>query len=145
MKIKNWILGYLMSIFLLGTLFIFPALSLAANECPSQGAASPPSTAVCNPAPNFFIDLMGMGANSHPNTFQGIFQFIIQILLGIVGLLAVLFIIIGGFQYVTSAGNDEQAEAGKKTLTNAIIGLAIVILSYVIVVVVINALNGKVT
>ncbi len=65
---------------------------------------------------------------------------ITNILLPIAGLVAVLFIIIGGYQYMTSAGNEEQAEQGKKNLINAIIGLVIIILSYVIVTVVATSL-----
>ncbi|MEO8065894.1 MAG: hypothetical protein ABI643_03535 [Candidatus Doudnabacteria bacterium] len=66
---------------------------------------------------------------------------IINTLLAIAGLLAVLFIIIGGFQYITSAGNEERAEAGRKTLVNAIIGIVIIILSFVIITVINNALG----
>ncbi len=65
---------------------------------------------------------------------------LIQVGLGVVGLLSVGFLIYGGFQYITSGGNDELAEAGKKTITNAIIGLVVVILSYVIVTVIIKAI-----
>lgn len=65
---------------------------------------------------------------------------IINILLGIVGLIAVLFLIIGGFRYVTAGGNEESAESGKKTIINAIIGIVIVILAFVIVRVVATAL-----
>jgi hypothetical protein len=75
------------------------------------------------------------------NTFGGLLMAIIQAGLGLVGILSVWFIIYGGFQYITSRGNEEQAEGGKKTLTNAIIGLVIVILSYIIVTVIINALD----
>ena len=91
-----------------------------------------------NPSKDHFIEI-------GDNSFKAILTFAIQkILLPIAGLVAVLFIIIGGFQYITSRGNEEQAETGKKTLTNAIIGLVIVICAYVIVVVVINALAGNV-
>ena len=65
---------------------------------------------------------------------------IIYIALMIVGSVSVLFLIIGGFRYVTASGNEEQSEAAKKTLTHAIIGLVIVILSFVIVRVISNAL-----
>jgi len=78
------------------------------------------------------------------NTFAGILLFIVQALLGIVGLLSVLFIILGGFQYITSRGDEEAATTGKKTLTNAIIGLVVTIFSYIIVVVIMNAFFGKV-
>jgi len=50
-------------------------------------------------------------------------------LLSIVGGLTILFLIIGGVQYITSAGNTARAEMAKKTITYAIIGLIIVILT----------------
>jgi hypothetical protein len=64
---------------------------------------------------------------------------IINLGLGVVGIIAVGFIILGGFRYITSAGNEEAAESGKKMITNAIIGLVIIILSYTIITVIINA------
>lgn len=66
---------------------------------------------------------------------------VIKIMLMVAGSIAVLFIIIGGFQYVTSAGNAEQAEKGRATLVNAIIGIIIIILSYVIINVVVNTVS----
>ncbi|OGE74006.1 MAG: hypothetical protein A3I07_03760 [Candidatus Doudnabacteria bacterium RIFCSPLOWO2_02_FULL_42_9] len=65
---------------------------------------------------------------------------IIQTVLVVVGLIAVAFLIYGGFRYITSAGNEETAESAKKTIQNAIIGLVVIILSYIIVVVISNAL-----
>jgi hypothetical protein len=65
----------------------------------------------------------------------------LTLFLGIVGLIAVGFLIYGGFRYITSAGNDEAAEGAKKTIQNSIIGLVIIILSYVIVTVIINAIG----
>jgi amino acid transporter len=63
---------------------------------------------------------------------------VINWMLGIAFGVAVLFLIIGGFWYITSAGNEETAEKGKGTAVNAIIGIVIIILSYVIVNVVSN-------
>lgn len=74
------------------------------------------------------------------STFTGIIGYYILIFLGVTGLLAVVFLIYGGFRYIASAGNEEQAEGAKKTIQNAIIGLVVVILSYVIVSVIVNAL-----
>ena len=65
---------------------------------------------------------------------------IINIALAVAGLIAVLFLIIGGFRYITSAGNEETAENAKKIIINAIIGVVIIILSFVIVRVISNAL-----
>jgi glucose uptake protein GlcU len=78
---------------------------------------------------------------SQQSDAKGLVGNIINIILPVVGIVAVLFIIIGGFQLITSRGNEEQAESGKKTLTNAIIGLVVILLSYVIVNVIINSLK----
>jgi|GEM_PF-2123804 len=58
---------------------------------------------------------------------------VLNYLLILSGMIAVVALVIGGFWYITAAGNDEQAEKGQKALTNAIIGLIIVILAYAIV------------
>jgi quinol-cytochrome oxidoreductase complex cytochrome b subunit len=65
---------------------------------------------------------------------------IINIALAVAGLIAVLFLIIGGFRYITSAGNEESAEQAKKIIVNAIIGVVVIILSFVIVRVISSAL-----
>lgn len=63
----------------------------------------------------------------------GLVNQVIFIVLSLAGTVAVLFIIIGGFRYMTSAGNESRAEGGKKTLIWASIGLALVILAGTIV------------
>src|SRR5579872_3069435 len=47
---------------------------------------------------------------------------IINIMLLFAGIVAVFFIIIGGYRYITAQGNAEQAEQGRTTVVNAIIG-----------------------
>lgn len=74
-------------------------------------------------------------------TVRDVLGLYINIFLGVVGIIAIGFIILGGFRYITSAGNDEAAESGKKMITNAIIGLVVIILSYTIITVIINALG----
>jgi len=73
-------------------------------------------------------------------TASGFIIGIINIALAVAGLIAVLFLIIGGFRYITSAGNEETAEQAKKIIVNAIIGVVVIILSFVIVRVISNAL-----
>jgi len=77
------------------------------------------------------------------NTFAGLLVYLINLVFAIVAVISIAFIIYGGFEYITSRGDAEQAESGKRTLTNAIIGLVIVTLSYTIVVVIQNALRNK--
>lgn len=63
---------------------------------------------------------------------------VISVLLFAVGALAVIFIIIGGIQYTTSAGDSNKVTKAKTTITYAIIGL-IMSLSVGIVISVLNA------
>lgn len=50
--------------------------------------------------------------------------------LGILGLVAVVFVLIGGFRWMTSGGNEQSVESAKKILIAALIGLLIVMASY---------------
>ncbi len=85
----------------------------------------------------------GLKCDSTTRSLPDLIQFVINIILSITALIALLFLIIGGFWYITSAGNEETAEKGKNTVINAIIGLVIIALSYVIVRVVINFVSGR--
>ncbi len=53
--------------------------------------------------------------------------------LGFISMIAVLFIIWGGVQYLTSIGDESRMESGKKTVTYALMGLVIAALAYAIV------------
>ncbi len=58
---------------------------------------------------------------------------IIRLAFTFVGILAVLFIVIGGYKYMTAAGDDKKAGAGKKTIQWALIGLIATLFAYSIV------------
>lgn len=49
------------------------------------------------------------------------------------GFLAVLMIIISGFQFVTSGGKDESVVNARRRITNSIIGLIVIALAWLIV------------
>src|SRR3989338_6473758 len=83
------------------------------------------------------------GPIGNVSSVTGLIGRFIQILLADAGLIAVIFLIIGGFRYITAGGNEETAEEAKKTVTNAIIGIVIVILAFVIVRVISNALINQ--
>ena len=76
-------------------------------------------------------------------TINQLYKKFIDLVLAATGSIAVLFIIIGGFQYLTSAGNEEAAEKGKKTLINSIIGLVVIIMAAAIVRIVTEALTSS--
>jgi hypothetical protein len=82
------------------------------------------------------------GLNCQATSVNGLIKLVINWLLGIAFAVAVLFLIIGGFWYITSAGNEETAEKGKGTAINAIIGIVIIIMSYVIINVIANLVSN---
>lgn len=57
---------------------------------------------------------------------------LIQILLWAAGLLAVIYLIWGGLTYVTAGGDSEKAGKGRVAITNAIIGIVIIVAALVI-------------
>jgi len=67
---------------------------------------------------------------------------IIQIVLSLLGLVAVVLIIAGGFQWMTSGGNEEKIKSAKKLMGSALVGLIIVILAYSIATFIISRLAG---
>ncbi len=67
-----------------------------------------------------------------PKSLPDIFNFIINLVLGIGIALTIIFLIIGGIQYITSRGDQKAAEAARHTLTNAVIGFIIVIGAFTI-------------
>lgn len=81
------------------------------------------------------------GLRCEDTTVNGFIRLVINWLLGIAFGVAVLFLIVGGFWYITAAGNEEQAEKGKSSVINAIIGIVIIVLSYVIINVVTNLIT----
>ena len=58
---------------------------------------------------------------------------IIDILLKLAALIAVVFVVYGGFRFTTAQGSPEGVASGKKTILNAIIGLVIAVLASQIV------------
>jgi hypothetical protein len=49
------------------------------------------------------------------------------------GIVALIYLIIGGYGYITSAGNPEQAASAKNTILYSILGLIIILLSVLII------------
>jgi len=66
---------------------------------------------------------------------------IIKAFLRIVGAIALLVFIYGGFRWLTAAGNDQSIAAGRDTLLWAAIGLILIFLSYILVGYVMQALG----
>ncbi len=64
---------------------------------------------------------------------QGSFSQIANLLIFLVGAVAVIMLIIGGLRYVISQGDAAQVKSAKDTLLYSIIGIVVAILAYAIV------------
>lgn len=120
---------------------VFGQLSLVAS------AASPPditkqiNTGLCAGSN---LDLSGKCAKNKADAtrLNNFIRKIVNILSAIVGVVAVIMIIYGGFRYITSGGNDTSVTSAKNTILYAIIGLVVVALSQIIVHFVLGQVNS---
>lgn len=60
-------------------------------------------------------------------SLEGLFGNVLSIVLSLIGLATFIMILVGGFKYLTSGGDPKQTETAKATLTSGIIGLALAI------------------
>lgn len=112
---------------MVGALTVFSALPVAGATSLINAGDNPEAVA---------------SATGGETSFRGLVLRIINYALGFLGLLAVIMIIYGGVRYVYSAGSDEETGNAKKTILYAVIGIIIVLLSFVIVRVVIGSGTG---
>ena len=89
-------------------------------------------------------DTLGCAIKTGRITFSMVPYFITYItnfLLGMSGIICLLFIVIGGYHYVVGGLTDEK-ENGKNTIKHALMGMGVALLSWSIVSVIINAITG---
>lgn len=67
---------------------------------------------------------------------------LIQWVVGIAGVVAAIFLVIGGISYATSAGDSNKLQKAKNTIMYALIGLAIVALAEIITAFVSNTIRN---
>lgn len=65
-------------------------------------------------------------------------------LIGFIGVLLFLYLLYGGFLWMTSQGEKPKVEAAQGVIKNAVIGMIIIALSYAIATFVIDQLSGAV-
>lgn len=108
--------------------FLITDVSLAAASNPAQDGAESARTA-------------DMPDNLFGST--GTISEITNVLLYVMGAIAVIMIVIGGLRYVISGGNSTQITAAKNTILYAVIGLVIAMLAYAIINFVLGTFSGS--
>ncbi|MDP3836647.1 MAG: hypothetical protein Q8Q67_00900 [bacterium] len=63
---------------------------------------------------------------------------IVTAIISLLGIIFVLFVIYGGFLYLTAAGNEEKTKKGRTIIVQSLLGLIIILSAYAISYFVIN-------
>lgn len=84
-------------------------------------------------AGSYGLDLIGSGSNIKTSSLDTAITTVINAILGVVGLLAVVMIIIGGINFITSQGDTGKVTKARNTILYGVIGMVIAILAYAIV------------
>lgn len=115
-----------MTTYILSLIFaVFPPTIFAGPPSPSSCGGSSVNFQVDNSCQSTGLPTVGAGNNE--------LQLILQVAFAVLGVVAVLFVAIGGFRYALSEGNPEDMSKAKNTIIYAIVGLVIVLFAEAIV------------
>jgi len=64
--------------------------------------------------------------------FEVVFARIVAMITGLASIIFFIMLVYGGFRYLTSAGNPKAMEGAQGTLTAAILGMLLIVISYLI-------------
>lgn len=118
-------LSVLVLVGLFGLTSLSPTIVFAAG---STGYAD-----VCSQdVPQGVKDAAGCPGNSNSD-LPTVIQNILNAIIGVAGIISVVFIVVGGIQYITSTGDPGKTKKAKDTILYSLIGLVICALSFAIV------------
>jgi len=78
-------------------------------------------------------DCDALSSDANSNDLMSTVNTIINVIIGVIGFVAVVVIILGGVQYTTSAGDPGKVKKAKDTILYGIIGLVVALLAFAIV------------
>ena len=107
-------------------------LSFIATLVLGVGLIGPTSTvqATCNnPDDPLGLDC-GAASGLNPTDPRLVVGRIINVALGLLGMISVALVVYAGFLWMTGGGNSEQVEKARKILTAAVIGLLIILSAF---------------
>lgn len=83
--------------------------------------------------PNISQDLKEAAGCNTTTSADTVANNVIEIVIGVLGLVAVFVMIYGGFTYMTSTGDASKIQRGKNIIIYGLVGLVVAILAYAIV------------
>jgi len=72
----------------------------------------------------------GAGYSEDPPDPRRIIENVIRVALAMVGTIFLIYVVIGGYTYLTAQGEEEKQTRAIKTITAAVIGLIVVLTAY---------------
>lgn len=117
--------------FMLATL-VTMGLGAAPLVFASSSAYAAPAAQTNNVTENVKNGLKATGASNNKTLQQNI-KTVVNVILFLLGAIAVIMVILGGVRYVLSNGEASQVTAAKNTILYAVIGLIVALLAYAIV------------
>ncbi len=100
-------------------------------------------------APSLSAGVKKFGAaafgTEEPANLYVIIANIINILLGLLGIVFVILMIFGGYVWMTAMGAEDKIKKAKGIITQAVIGIVIVVMAYGISIFVLNAIYDATT
>lgn len=79
------------------------------------------------------VGISGGKFNLASGNIGGLISIILEYIFGAAGIVLLLILITGGIQFMTSGGDPKATQAAKQRITNAIIGIIIMFVSFWIV------------
>ncbi len=118
------------------------SLGLATVALPVYAATGGSGTTVedpCKKHASEFPELCTKGSEADAKVKVGK---ILNVIYGLIGIIAVVFVIIGGFKYMTSQGEPGRVQQAKNTIMYALIGLAVTLSAFAITNFILQALGA---
>jgi hypothetical protein len=116
----------------LSTLKTLVASALLIATLALPASAVDPKQGLCEGSGGTWSGTSCSGAANEPQV-TGTFKLVADILLFVLGSIAVIMIIIGGIRYVSSNGDQAQVTGAKNTILYSVIGLVLALAAYAIV------------
>lgn len=119
-----------------------PSTAVAQTRSGAAAGKATASTGTCDPEGGLSSGVACAKSDEQQSELFGsgsIFETVVNVLLFIVGAIAVIMLIYGGFKYVISGGDAGAVTSAKNTILYAVVGIIVALLAYAII----NFVVGK--
>ncbi|MEI6237334.1 MAG: pilin [Candidatus Saccharibacteria bacterium] len=122
----------------IGTLFTVGLFTLTTTT--SRKVFASPATEACAKAPdNPYCNALKSGQTKNPVTKT--IGNVVQLFALIGGVVAVIWIIYGGFKFVLSDGDSGRIQEARKTIIYGVVGLVVLLMAQILVTFILNAVT----